>query len=135
MKEFVTAVAAADKDADEWLTFKVDGVDCKVTRPTSAQVAYLTAALHKRAATETQIAGAINFCMAIMDHDTSAYLSDKLLDLTDPFDLENLQDIIEWLVEEWSGRPTEPSSDSTDTQDGSGSTSTPSSPVTATSST
>jgi hypothetical protein len=134
MREFVTAVTAAD-EASEWLEFKVDGVECKATRPTPAQVAYLTAALHKRAAIETQIAGAINFCMAIMDNDTSAYLSDKLLDSADPFDLENLQEIIQWLMEEWAGRPTQPSSDSSPTEDGSGSTSTPSSQAVATSST
>lgn len=136
MREFVTAVAAQEDESQQgWIDFKVDGVVCRARRPSPGQVAYLLASMHKRAPLEQQIAGAINFCMAIMDHDSASYLSDKLLDPEDPFEIPQIQDIIEYLVEEWSGRPTEQSSDSSSSQEAPGPTSTPSSQDAETSST
>jgi hypothetical protein len=135
MREFVTAVAAAEENEDErkesgWVEFEVIEQDqhgkvlrkvpCNARRPSPGQVAYLTGSLHRRAPQEQQIAGAINFCMAIMDHDTSAYLSDRLLDSEDPFDLPDIQNIIEGLLEEWSGKAGEQSSDSSGTPQASG---------------
>lgn len=140
MKEFITAVAAKE-DSDEgneegWVDFKVDGVVCKARRPSPGQVAYLTASMHRHAPIQQQISGAINFCIAIMDDDTAAYLSDKLLDGSDPFDIPQIQDIIEYLMEEWSGgRPTEQSSGSSQPEDTSGPSSTPSLQAVGTSST
>lgn len=129
MKEFVTAVQAVedqDENAEGWVEFKVDGVVCHARRPTPGQVAYLTANLHKNAPLDRQISGAINFCVAIMDVPSRSYISDKLLDSDDPFDLPEIQAIIEYLIEEWSGgRPTEPSSDSSESQDSTGEASTP----------
>lgn len=139
MREFATAVAAVETDEDiraeeGWVDFKVteqdaDGkvvrtVKCAARRPTSGQVAYLTTALHRKASQEKQIAGAVNFCMAIMDHDTADYLSDRLLDSQDPFELEDIQKIIEGLLEEWSGKASEQPSGSSATPEPSGSTST-----------
>lgn len=137
MREFVTAIAVKETEGenkDGWIDFPVVEVDadgkevnrvqCRAKRPTPGQVAYLTASVHKRAALEQQIAGAINFCMAIMDQETSAYLSDRLLDMDDPFELPQLQEIIEALIEEWSARPTEQSSDSSPSPDATGPTST-----------
>lgn len=131
MKEFVTAVEAkeaSEEGNDEgWVEFKVDGAVCKARRPSPGQVAYLTSSMHRHAPMQQQIAGAINFCMAIMDDDTASYLSDKLLDRGDPFDIPQIQNIIEYLVEEWSGgRPTEQSSGSSQPEDTTGPSSTPS---------
>lgn len=142
MREFVTAVSAAEDETKEgWVDFSItendaDGkevrkVPCRAKRPSSGQVAYLTASMHKRAPIEQQIAGAINFCMAIMDTDTAAYMSDRLLDSEDPFELPQIQDIIEGLLEEWTGRPTVPSPDSAQSGDSTGQPSTPVSPTTS----
>jgi hypothetical protein len=142
MREFVTAVAAKEElDAEGWIDFPVveqdaDGkevrrVNCRAKRPSSGQLAYLTASIHGRAPIERKISGAINFCMAIMDEDTAGYLSDRLLDQRDPFELEQLQGLIFQLIEEWSGRPTEPSSDSSESGGTSGLTSTPAAATTS----
>jgi hypothetical protein len=135
VKEFITAVAAKESDDKEgWIEFpvveqdtegnRVRTMNCRAKRPTSGQVAYLSMTTHKRQSWETQVSGIINFVMAIMDDETAAYLSDRLLDHNDPFEIEQIQEIIEYLVEEWAARPTEPSSDSSKSPDTSGSTST-----------
>jgi hypothetical protein len=124
VREFITAVEASEEETEGWTEFKVDGTDCKAMRPSPAQVAYLTASMHKRAPIQQQVAGAINFCMAIMDEETASYLSERLLDNGDKFGLAQVQDIIEGLIEDWAGRPTEPSSDSVPTEPSTGSTST-----------
>lgn len=128
MKEFITAVAAVEDNEegnDEgWVDFKVDGQECRARRPSSGQVAYLTSTTHRHAPLQQKVAGVINFCMAVMDEDTAAYLNDKLLDGDDPFEIPQIQDIIEYLIEQWSGRPTEQSSGSRQPQDSTGSTST-----------
>lgn len=134
MKEFITAVAAKDDDPEGWIEFpvveqnekgeRVRTVNCRAKRPSTGQVAYLTMTTHKRQTFETQVSGIINFVMAIMDDETAAYLSDRLLDQKDPFDIPQIQEIIEYLVEEWSARPTGSSSDSSESQAPSGSIST-----------
>lgn len=138
MREFTTAVIAAEETAEErkeagWIEFQVHETDregkilrtvaCSACRPSPGQVAYVTAAMHRKASKDQQIAGAITFCMEIMDHDTRAYLSERLLDSEDPFELKEIQEIIEGLIEEWSGKATEQSSDSSDTPQSSGSAS------------
>jgi len=140
MKQFITAVTAnEDESAEGWIDFEVAETDakgevqrtvgCRARRPSPGQVAYLTASIHKRAPLDRQIAGAINFCMAIMDEPTAAYLSDRLLDSEDPFELPEIQDIIEYLIEEWSGRPTQQSPGSAPQAATTGSTSTESGPT------
>lgn len=135
MKEFITAVAAKESDdPDGWLEFpiveqdekgnRVKTVKCRAKRPTSGQVAYLSMTTHKRQSFETQVSGIINFVMAIMDDETAAYLSDRLLDHNDSFEIEQIQEIIEYLVEEWAARPTEQSSGSSESPDTSGPSST-----------
>lgn len=130
MKEFVTAVEAAENDDEEgWVDFKVDGYQCRARRPSPGQVAYLSSTMHKHAPLHQKIAGSINFCFAVMDEDSASYLSEKLLSQSDAFELPQVQDIIEFLLEEWSGRPTERSSDSSSTAATTGSNSTPSGPT------
>jgi hypothetical protein len=112
MKEFKTAVRAVETPEKE-LTFTVDGTELTAYMPRPEQLAVLMAATGRHASLHTQIAGVIDFFVEVMDEDSQAYLRDRLLDRNDPFGLDEVESIIEWMVEEWTGRPTPPPSVST----------------------
>ena len=116
MREFTTAaneVAAEAEGGDNGMTFKVDGVECKAYRPKDGQLAVLMATTGRHSSNEEQVAGLINFFVAVLDDESHSYIVSRLLDRRDSFGLEQVQDIMEWMVEEWSGRPTRSPSVST----------------------
>src|SRR5690348_17141128 len=110
MKEFTTAAneVLADNGEDErvW-EFKVDGRECRAFKPKDGQLAVLMATTHSHASSAERVAGIINFFVAVLDDESHAYIVQKLLDRTDPFGLEEVTSIMNWLIEEWSGRPTQ----------------------------
>jgi hypothetical protein len=71
-----------------------------------------------------KIAGAINFFNSTLDDDSSEHLVSRLLDRRDNFGIEEVQDIVEWMIEEWTGHPTVQSSASTPSRPTGGKTST-----------
>ena len=126
MKEFTTAVNEAEKsEEDEGLVeFMVDGELCTAYRPSDGQLAFLMASTGRHSSTEEQIAGIINFFVAVLDDDSHNYVVSKLLDRKDKFGIEQVQEIMEWLVSEWSGRPTKSPSGSTSSPPSTGRSST-----------
>lgn len=116
MREFVTAIEQTDVDADKGMEFAVDGFECVAYRPQEGQLAVLMAATAKHTTIQEQIAGVINFFVNVLDEESHQYLVSRLLDRTDSFGLEEVQDIMEWMIEEWAGRPTSPPSVSTRSQ-------------------
>lgn len=60
----------------------------------------------------------------ILPEEEFKVLKARLLDDEDDVDMDMLQDVLMWLVEEWASFPTEPSSDSSGSQDASGTKST-----------
>lgn len=127
MREFVTAARRIeDEDADEkGYPFKIDGVDCIAYPPEPGQLAVLLASTSRHSSQQDQIAGMINFFVQVLDQPTHTWVVGRLLDRKDPFGLEQVQDIMEWLIAEWSGRPTESPSVSTGSQKTDGPRSTP----------
>ena len=113
MKEFKTALRAADKPDEESLTFKVDGHELVCFMPTPAQFAYAMSSVGRRRDTGEKLAGIIDFFVEVLDEESQQYIENRLLDRKDPFGLEEVSAIMEWMVEEWTGRPTEPPSVST----------------------
>lgn len=113
MKEFVTALKAADQEQDESIEFGIDGFTLHAYRPTPAQFAVAMSALGPRRDMATQMAGVIDFFVEVLDTPSQQYITNRLLDRTDPFGLEEVEEILEWMVEEWSGRPTDQPSAST----------------------
>jgi len=109
MKEFKTAAVAtteAEGAEEKGTKFKVDGRECTAFRPTGGQLAVLMAETSRHRSLSDQIAGVLNFFDAVLDRDSSQYLSAKLLERGNGFEIEQVQDILEWLMEEWTGRPT-----------------------------
>jgi hypothetical protein len=116
LKEFSTAAnRVTEGDEPEPIEFGLDGVLCKAYYPKDGQVAVLMATGGKHSSDADQIAGVINFFVGVLDDDSHSYIVGRLLDRKDPFGLTEVQNIIEWLMEQWSGRPTKSSVGSTDT--------------------
>lgn len=114
MREFETALkAVTDTDTDDGMEFAVDGEVLHCYRPSDGQLAVLMASVSRSQSTANQIAGIINFFVEVLDDDSHAYLVGRLLDRRDPFGLQEVQAIMEWMIEEWTGRPTSSPSAST----------------------
>lgn len=125
MKTFTTK-AKRQKDGDrESIKFKFDDQEVTSYRPTEAQVAYLVGIQSGGvSSTDEQVAGIINFFHGMFDDDSARHFRHRLLDREDPFDLEDVQDVLLWLMGEWAERPTKPSSASTSLPENSGADST-----------
>ena len=74
---------------------------------------------------QTKLATIIDFFYETMDADSAAYVRSRLLDRSDQFGLEEVEAILRWALEEWTGRPTEESQDSSPSQPPTGPSSTP----------
>lgn len=117
MKEFTTAVKeVTETEDDKALHFAVDGKELKCYRPNDGQLAMLMASVGRHASQTQQVAGIIDFFVAVMDDESHSYLVDRLLDREDTFGLQEVESIMMWMVEEWTGRPTQRPSVSTQSQ-------------------
>lgn len=116
MKEFTRAAQQASKVdsplGDEPLDFTVGGDVFRVYPPTTAMFAlFMSSQADNREVTD-HIAGLVDFLDNMLDPDDRIKFRRCLLDREHPLEFEMMQDIVEWLVEEWSARPTEQQSDS-----------------------
>lgn len=107
MLEFDTAIQEVVDDAKS-LEVKVDGRKIKVYQPSDGQLAMLLATIGRGSSEVDKIAGAINFFCAVLEDADSLWIETRLLDRRDPFGIDEVQRIMEALIEEWSGRPTQP---------------------------
>lgn len=116
MKEFVTAVKATAEDdeaiAGQPVHIKVDDREVTFSPATTGQIAILLAGTADSSSTVQGIASSINFFFALLENpDDVRYFKTRLLSRKDPFDTEQITDIVEYLVEEWTARPTKQPSD------------------------
>lgn len=118
-------IAAYDNGRGGENHYSVDARDLLAFKPSEAQYAVLIADVSRHTTTQTKIGGVINFFDSVLDDDGSAYVTRRLLERKDPFGLGDVQEIVEWLVEEWSGRPTRRSPGSTQSRSSGGQKSTP----------
>lgn len=126
MREFVTAVEDAfDPEPDDGRTMKLDGETLRYYKPTDGQIAVYMASTGRHATDQDRTAAIINFFIELFDKRSQAHLVERLLDREDPFGLPKMEEMIEALTEEWSGRPTQPSSGSTRSRTSGGRKSTP----------
>lgn len=116
MREFITAAKEASETEDEkaaGTTFLVDGFECRCFKPKDGQLAVLMATTGRHSSNEESIAGYINFFVAVLDDESQSYIISRLLDRKDEFGIDQVQSIMEWMIEDWSGRPTQSPSVST----------------------
>lgn len=117
MKEFVTAAVDAAVEAEgEEVTypFMVDGRECLAYRPKDGQMALLMAMIGSTNGWQTQTAGIVNFFLNVVDDRTRVYLAGRLLDREDRYDIDDVKDVILYLITEWTGNPTQEPSGSTE---------------------
>lgn len=124
MREFETAVKQVEDEdlereegdlpegAIEWMIHEKDGDEvthsqhCIAYKPNDGQIGMFLATTGRHSGVTDRIAGIINLLTEICDQETHAYLADRLLDREDPFGLDEVTEIINALVEEWSGKAT-----------------------------
>ena len=129
MKEFTTAAKAAADDPDaaeaEVIRFKVDGRDIEMLPPSEGQVAILLAGASDLSSTPETVASAINFFMSLLrNREDITYFKRRLLSHDDNFGADQVAEIVQWLVEEWTARPTKQPSDYMPSQQSGGARST-----------
>lgn len=123
MKEFTTALKAVEdveQGADPAMHFTVDGRELTCYPPNDGQLAMLMATTGRHTTMQRKIAGVIDFFVEVMDDDSAAYLTQRLLDRQDVFGVEEVEEIMAWMVEEWTGRPTQSPSVSTQSRQNGG---------------
>lgn len=128
MREFTTAVEKSEQtqeEADAPITFLLDGTEVRAYQPSDGQFGMFMASTSKHSSEHESVAGIINFFLGLLDDESGRYVSAKLLDREDKFGILQVQEIMEYLAEEWAARPTQPPSGSTESPPSTGSPSTP----------
>jgi hypothetical protein len=125
IKEFTTAAKEATGESEDPVVFSIDEKTLRAYRPTEGQLAMLMMSLARHNSEATKIAGAIDFFVSIMDQESYTYLADRLQSRDNPIALEEITNVVQWLIEEWAGRPTPSPSASTPSPNSDGQNSTP----------
>lgn len=114
MKEFTTAInEVIEGDTEAPMEFLLDGEKIRAYKPTEGQLAMLMASMGRHTTDQTKIAGIIDFFVAVLDEEGHQYVVSRLLSRDDPLGIVQVQEVMEWMIEEWTGRPTKPLSVST----------------------
>lgn len=132
MLEFETAIKAvteAKEDERPFTEFKLDGRVMKAYNPDDGQLAMFLASIGRGQAASDKVAGAINFFCSVLDEDDATHIEVRLLDRHDPFGLEQVEEIMQGIIEEWGGRPTKSLSVSTQSPESDGPKLTPTTPT------
>ena len=131
MREFVTAAEKAEEDdsGEEPIVFLVDGHEMRAYKPTEGQFALLMMAMGRHASTNDQFAGVVDFFFNVLDEDSQRYFSARMMSREEMIPLQKIVDIMEYLTEEWGGRPFRSPSASTSSRRNGGRKSTPRTPA------
>lgn len=118
-KAFITAVKEKvdenDPEAEEGLLeFDLDGEQITAHKPTPEMFAILMHAAGRYTTTADAVSGFIDFFYECMDRSAAQHIRSRLLSRDDDFGLDEVEDIVAWMVEEWTGRPMKRRSASTE---------------------
>ena len=114
MREFVTAVEKSEQAEEEAdLIFKIDDHELRAYKPTDGQFALLVMAMGRHASNTDQFAGVIDFFLNVLDEPSQQYVIKRMMTRTEIIPIEQIVEILEWMIEEWGGRPFQRPSGST----------------------
>jgi len=114
MREFVTALEKSEQEGDEAdLHFKIDGHEMRAYKPTEGQFALLVMAMGRHTTDMDQFAGIIDFFIQVLDEPSQRYVIDRMMSRVDIIPMSEVVEIMEWMIEEWGGRPFQKQSGST----------------------
>jgi hypothetical protein len=115
-KHFEMALRAveADPEEEDFITFdfpEMDGTrspEFKAYLPSPSQFAIAVSATGPRRDLATKLAAIVDFMVEVLDEEGQAYITNRLMtsDRKDPFGLDELTELMNWMVEEWTARPT-----------------------------
>lgn len=106
VKEFITAVEQSEQVEDEAdLIFVIDGQEMRAYKPTEGQFALLMMAMGRHASANDQFAGVIDFFINVLDEPSQRYVINRMMSRTEIIPMEKIVEVMEWMVEEWGGRP------------------------------
>jgi hypothetical protein len=108
LKEFVTAAKTAESAIEnaEPIKFKIDDRELTAYPPKDGQVMLFMAAIGEGASPINGVVGIIDLLDGIFEEDDKSYYRGRLMDRKDPFGIKDVEQIMEYLLEEWSARPT-----------------------------
>jgi len=126
MKKFVTAIsdAEAEEDRGPGIVYELDERNEKNKNPMTAykphegQLTFMLAALGRGQTDDQRYAAIVNIMMAAHKGEDKDYLEMRLLE-NDPkkrLRLKQLEEIFEYLIEEWFADPTQESSGSAESE-------------------
>jgi len=107
--------AEAEVEAAEGIvTFKVDDRVLKAYPPHEGQLTFMLAALGRGQSADQRFAAIINIMMSSLRGDDQDYLEGRLLDRNPKtrLPMKTIEEIFEYVSEEWFARPTQSPSDS-----------------------
>jgi hypothetical protein len=107
-------------DDDNVITVKILEREVELHSPGSGSLAYLAMSVAGAGNDLIQVGQVINFIMSIFDEDDARYVRGLLLDRDSGFDAEDIMDLAIYIVEEWSDRPTKPSTGSSQSRQATG---------------
>jgi hypothetical protein len=113
MKEFVSAARKADDDDDGAIEFSVDGEEYTALPPTGGMLAVVAASQVDYTSDVERIGSVINFFKGVLDEDSRRRFTTRMQDREDDLDVEVLEEVLTWLMDQWFHRPTKPASGST----------------------
>lgn len=127
MREFTTAKERTEEPSGH-IGFKLDGQQLTAQKPKPAVFAYLTAASARGTSEADKIKAVLDFIEAVLLNNDAgekidgelqrggqtsrAHFRGRLLDPDDSLEIEDAVDLLQYLGEQWSGRPTSSPSDS-----------------------
>lgn len=114
IKSFTTSGKSVEENGTpmgEPVTVDVDGREVIFIPPTTGQWAVTMAGGTDSSSPSDQIATQINFFFSMLDDKDVHYFKHRLFDREDAFDVDNIAEIITYLLEEWAARPTKQPSD------------------------
>lgn len=127
VKAFVTSAKTVDDNETpigETLVIEIDERAITLTPPTTGQWAVYLAGSSDTSSSAEMMASQINFFFSLLDEDDARYAKRRLFHRDDAFDVDNVAEILEFAMEEWSARPTKQPSDFLPSQSSNGKRST-----------
>ena len=128
MREFVTAVEEIEKTdegtpvEEQYVEFKLDGRVMRAYQPTDGQLVFMLASMGRGQSNDQRFASVINIILASLRDEDADYLTSRLLtrDHKDILPVAQIEQIFEYLTEEWFARPTQSQSDSAESSQSDG---------------
>lgn len=117
MKKFSSATTTSSIDVFEDakpVVFMVDNDEYTAYPPKASQFAMFMATQAKNREVTDNVAGVVDFLDGLLDDADQKRLRARLLDREDPLDFGIVEQVVEYIMEEWMERPTQAASVSSD---------------------